>query len=339
MAKTSKSSEHGLGGFIDDRNETSLPLHLRIWEAILEDLLSRGGDGYANLEFAARKRVPLNRPALLKAFCEFNRGKPYCHQIKPFGFLQTVIAATQNGSQPRCIAPFERDAAKSRKLPWMDLHSGEPVSLDWFGTYAAHTIPVQRLDEFARRYRLHPEEKGADAAGNPAGSNYTGILGRLHIHSTAPTYIGKEIDRLSEDEDMNLEDGQPVRYESGDSDPELKAALEVLKQLSQAEVAQEIGISERRLRDIERGRVKKPHKDTRDAILWLGDEIRAGRRATSQRVTKKSHKSPRNDAENKGGGSGSSIAIALFFLVIFVIATVTNKNPQPYIWPLEPDEE
>ena len=60
------------------------------------------------------------------------------------------------------------------------------------------------------------------------------------------------------------------------SDPELDDALEVLKGLPQRQAAAEIGISERRLRDIEWGR-SIPRRRTRDAIIRLAEDVLAGR--------------------------------------------------------------
>jgi len=59
------------------------------------------------------------------------------------------------------------------------------------------------------------------------------------------------------------------------SDPELDDALEVLKQLTQRQAAAEIGIDERRLREIEHGR-STPRRRTRDAIIRLAEDVRAG---------------------------------------------------------------
>jgi hypothetical protein len=48
-----------------------------------------------------------------------------------------------------------------------------------------------------------------------------------------------------------MDDGQYFNSPDGGRDEELDAALEVLKSLPQSTVAYQIGVSERRLRDIE----------------------------------------------------------------------------------------
>jgi len=59
----------------------------------------------------------------------------------------------------------------------------------------------------------------------------------------------------------------------------LEDALDILSGIPQREIAAEIGISERRLRDIEWGRAK-PRRRTRDAILDLARSMdSAGHRA------------------------------------------------------------
>jgi DNA-binding XRE family transcriptional regulator len=66
-----------------------------------------------------------------------------------------------------------------------------------------------------------------------------------------------------------------IESQDYDEDELLTEALETLKALPQATVAYEIGISERRFRDIERGR-SRPRFRTREAILRLADDLRAG---------------------------------------------------------------
>jgi len=61
-------------------------------------------------------------------------------------------------------------------------------------------------------------------------------------------------------------------FDKQHSDQELAAALEALQQLPQRVIAQRIGLSERRLRDIERGR-SVPRQKTRKAILQLADDM------------------------------------------------------------------
>jgi hypothetical protein len=58
--------------------------------------------------------------------------------------------------------------------------------------------------------------KAADRDGNPAGAETIGLLGRLQVRSKKLARIGKEVDRLDEDEGAALEPEQPVEYKRDD---------------------------------------------------------------------------------------------------------------------------
>jgi len=253
MAKRWNSSEHGLGGLIDEVGEHSEPLSVRIWRSVLGE---RGiGDGeVGELRAPARRRLPLNRPELLRPFTAFNTGKTYVQQVKPYGFLQTVTVIA-DAAQPniRPIAPYAPTLKESRRLPWIDLHSATPVKLDWNGSGYAGTLMVQTLSELAHGYGRHPESKAAGPDGEPATGDTVGMLQRLHLIIGRPVCIGKEIDRLDEADGFNIEGELPVRYlPSQRWLARVRAALEAIT--PKAALAREIGLSERRLRDIEKGR-------------------------------------------------------------------------------------
>lgn len=124
------------------------------------------------------------------------------------------------------------------------------------------------MNEYVEQYRRHPEAKAADANGNSAGEETVGVLGRLEIRSGAPGRIGKEIDRLDQDEGATLDGEAPIEYERDN----LAGDIAFLAKFPQKSTAREIGISERRWRDIANGRVKQPNKRNRRAIIRLARE-------------------------------------------------------------------
>lgn len=130
-------------------------------------------------------------------FKAFNRKRAYRAQVKPFGFIQALVPAISVGKSVQPIAPYERDAVKSRRLSWVDLKTGELVQIDWFGA-GESGVPVYTMERYIERYRTHPERKAADQFGNPSVSETWGLLHRLHVFSDAPIRVGKEVDRLDE---------------------------------------------------------------------------------------------------------------------------------------------
>ncbi len=272
-----KASESGLGGIVGrTKAETTKKLARRIWLRILMVERARAY-GYSlpprftclfKFDGPVRRKLPLSQSEVYRKFKQFNKSKAYSDQIKPFGFIQTVVASVADGDDILPIAPFERDLRKSRQLQWIDCHTGTPTTLDWGGTRLTNTVPVLSMDEFIDRYSSHPESKAAGPDGMPCRRETRGLLGRLHLKDVEPFRIGKEIDRLDQDESVTLTGNDPVRYEDGDRDSELATAISVLAKHTQKWVAKALGMSERRWRDIEQGKVT-PHKKLRGRILRL----------------------------------------------------------------------
>jgi hypothetical protein len=83
------------------------------------------------------------------------------------------------------------------------------------------------MTEFVERYGTHPEAKAAGPDGQPAGEATRGVLGRLHLRGGQPVRIGKEVDRLDEDDDFTLRPSDPIVYGTGDGDAPLAGLGEV----------------------------------------------------------------------------------------------------------------
>jgi hypothetical protein len=125
----------------------------------------------------------------------------------------------------------------------------------------------RRLNDYIEGYHRHPEAKAADQNGNPAGPDTVGLLGRLRVRSEKLARIGKEVDRLDQDEGASLESLDPAEYTS--SGATLEWALGVLRPEPANEIAPLIGMSDKRFRDIRRGCVKEVRSEHREAIIAL----------------------------------------------------------------------
>jgi len=266
-----KASESGLGAIIGrTRNETTAKLARRIWLAILMRELPRinanqrcRARAVIDFGFPLRRRFPISQPSILQRLKAYNKGRSYEHRVKSYGFVQTVTPAVIVGSDDVLpIAPFELDLAKSKRLPWINFYTGKALRLDWNGDYDAETVPVKRMDEYIEEYRRHPEWKAAELDGRPAAADARGILGHLVVRSLRPDHVGKEIDRLDQDEGASLDQDGPVVYERDD----LRSDIAFLAQFPQEQVARELRISVRRWRDILKGKAR-PRKATKNAIV------------------------------------------------------------------------
>jgi hypothetical protein len=187
----------------------------------------------------------------------YNKTRSFDFRVKPFGFVQTAVPDRQMGDRDVLpIAPFEKDLRKAMRLPWVDFNTGDPIRLDWHGGALAGTVGVMRLADYIANYAKHAESKAADRDDNPADEDTIGLLLRLPVRSSHLSRIGKEVDRLDTDEAASLEPDLPIAYDSDD----LADTIAYLVRFPQAKVAREIGMSERRWRDIAFGRAKPSAK-------------------------------------------------------------------------------
>ena len=202
-----KASEAALGAIIGrSRNETTAKLARRIWHSILMKHLKVNAKQRCrakpliDFDVPMRRKFPISQPSILKRLDSYNKTRSYDHRIKPFGFVQSVAPAVITSDDPLPIAPFEADLVKSKRLPWVDFNTGDPIRLDWNGSGMEGTIPVARLSEYVDNYEQHPEAKAADWKGDPAREDAIGLLGRLKLRSKRLIRIGKEVDRLDQDD-------------------------------------------------------------------------------------------------------------------------------------------
>lgn len=272
-----KASESGLGAIIGrTRKETTPKLARRVWLATLMQELPkinarqhRRAKPLVAFDVPLRRKFPVSQPRILKRLEAYNRTRSYDQRVKPYGFVQTVVPATVTGtSNVLPIAPHEADVAKAKRLPWIDFNTGEPVRLDWGGKGLADTIPVLRMGEYIERYRRHPEWKAAGPDGKPAGEDTRGVLGRLAVRSERLARVGKEVDRLDQEEGASLEPHEPKEFEVG-----LAADVKFLASFAQEATAAEIGISVRRWRDIMKGKAV-PREDTAEHIASVAASYR-----------------------------------------------------------------
>ena len=105
-------------------NETTPKLARRIWLSILMRELKvssqqrRRAQPLVAFDIPLRRKFPISQPAILRRLDGYNKARTYDFRVKPGGFVQAVTPSTRRpDDDPLPIAPFERDLAKSRKLP------------------------------------------------------------------------------------------------------------------------------------------------------------------------------------------------------------------------------
>ena len=249
-----KASESALGAIIGrSRGESTPKLAQRIWLSILMRHFNvnpgqrHRAKPLIDFDVPLRRKFPISQPAILKRLEVYNKPRSYDFRVKPLGFVQTITPDRQRGNTDVLpIAPFETDVRKSMKLQWVDFNTGDPIRLDWHRSGMAGTIGVMRLADYVEDYQRHPEAKAADRDGNPAGPETVGLLGRLRVQSKKLARIGKEVDRLDEEEGAALEPEQPIEYERDN----LAEDIEYLATFPQAATAWDLKLTQRGWRKI-----------------------------------------------------------------------------------------
>jgi hypothetical protein len=271
-----KASESALGAIIGrTKRESISKLARRIWYSILFRNLNvskkqrRRAKPLIAFDLPMRRKFPVSQPAILRRLEAYNKTRTYDFRVKPSGFVQTLVPDRQFGPNDVLpIAPFESNLQQSIRLPWTDFKTGSPIRIDWFGSGHANAIGVISLQTYIDAYQRHAESKAADASGNAAGEDTIGLLHRLPIRSAPVSRIGKEVDRLGEDEGADLDAEQPIEYQRND----LRESIDSLARFPQAKVAREIGISIRAWRNISKGD-SQPRLTTALRIRRLAERV------------------------------------------------------------------
>jgi hypothetical protein len=269
-------SEHGLGHLL---NPTDPESEDRAWigQAWLGFVRRSLGLPTRPLGFESQPavgRVSVGSPHVLRAFNSLNAGKPYARQVKPFNFLLTCHIKPLGypvGADPtrfHLIAPYEADARKWLKKPWIDQYSGAKFYVTTKGSHGTkHTARVKTYGEVLREYETHPEAKCAGAHGQVCGARTVGLLARRHVRIDGFAFIGKESNLLEEVEAGTVQDPQSVYVEYPDPrhDEWRTKVLPVLRGIPAPEIEAKTGLARSTIQAIRAGR--RPHPKNRQRLV------------------------------------------------------------------------
>jgi hypothetical protein len=217
--------EHGLGHLLnpsapgsEDRDWIA-----QFWLYIIRRSLGLPSSELPFVRVPSVGRVTVSSPWIMKSLSDFNAGKRYKDQIKPFGFLLTAHIAPFGhpaGVDPNrfpLIAPYETDPKKWLQCSWVDQYTGKHYRITTDGhTGSRTTARVKTYADVLRDYEYHPESKCADACGNVCGKQTIGLLYRRHVEMERVVYIGKESNRLEEVDSGMIQDENEVYTEYPD---------------------------------------------------------------------------------------------------------------------------
>src|SRR5438477_10843735 len=150
-------------------------------------------------------RISVRRTAVMRPLREYNQGKRYADQIKPFNFLLTCHVKPFGhppGADPQhfhLIAPYESDPKQWTNMEWIDQYSRKSYRISATAPHGTCFMArVKTYGDVLQEYEYHPESKCADASGKPCSKQTLGLLQRRHIRVGQIKYIGKESNSLED---------------------------------------------------------------------------------------------------------------------------------------------
>jgi hypothetical protein len=270
-----KVSAHGLGHLITPYGEDDAPpamptphksvlgngierWHCDLWHQIVSAALTGRPDQVRRDYHPALGKTALSRysattPQLLHWFSTYNRDRLYRDQVKPFGFLLTMMKSMDHGeriadpskgrrkkpARLKPVAPFDRDHDKAIAAAF-DRDTGQPVAASSLKSYA---------DALAQ-YHLQPEAKFLN--GNFIDR---GMTLRRHVEMTETNHIGKESHDWERQAMIGLSVDSEIGYgiAAGERRELVEKLREFMAECGERKAATVLGISLSRLKGFASG--------------------------------------------------------------------------------------
>ncbi|MEZ4492454.1 MAG: helix-turn-helix transcriptional regulator [Dehalococcoidia bacterium] len=249
-----------------------------LWEFVVAAIHGDYLPAVGWLDRPAVSRITASKPGLLKPFADWNRGKEYRSQVKPFNFLlavQPVAASLPDDIDPsrfQLMAPYNPAGSQWRKLSWTDRYSSKSYRITTGRPSSASTIQVKSYGDVLADYQSHPEWKSRGPQGEAPDRRTVGLLTRRHVEVSGIRYIGKESNQLEDVEFGLVHDRDEVLTEYSNPNEILAEALFALDSMTRQEVADAIGISKRAYQAIRNGN-SRPRKRTLRKLVELAKQV------------------------------------------------------------------
>ena len=278
-------SEHGLGHLLNPTDPESEDREwiAQAWLRIVRRSLDIPTQPLPFEQRAAVGRTTVSSPEIMKPLKQLNEGKPYAAQIKPFNFILSAHVAPLGhpvGANPErfhLIAPYETDARKWERSPWIDQYSGKQYRISTILEPNRAIARVNSYSDVLQEYEYHEEAKCADAGGEPCKKQTIGLLQRRQVTiEWPPRFIGKESNKLEEIEEGGVSDASDVytEYPNGRRERSIwgkvVSKLKAMSKHERRELATRAGISATAVEYARRGRIPHP-KNRQRLIKWMID--------------------------------------------------------------------
>lgn len=267
-----KVSAHGLGHLVSPYDSEDAPRdlptpdksvlgngierwHCDLWyqiaSAALSDLPDRvQHDYHPGLSNAAISRYAATTPELLRWFSTFNRDREYRDQVKPFGFLFSMMPGFEIGGESivtdqakrrkkparlKPVSPFDSDRANAIASAF-DRDTGEAIQTSALKSYVAALA----------QYHLQPESKFRNA-----DYFHQGTTLRRHVEMTATHHIGKESNDWERQAMIGLSANSEIGYglAAGERRELIEKLRDFISKYGERKVAAMLGIPVTRMKE------------------------------------------------------------------------------------------
>lgn len=202
-----KRSEHGLGLYLNpivpdpDLDSSRKPDWINaVWEYIIRsEILRQESPEPIWFDYPAVSSLPIRTLHVWQTLENFNKGKLYADQIKPFNFHLAVHPSAGIPEDVRLIAPFTTESESWGQIEYVDMRTQQVrnVTTDIY-EYADNPklILVKDYREVVGRYIRHPEIKYDGPNGKACKHNTRGILQPCHVTISAYELVSKDATSL-----------------------------------------------------------------------------------------------------------------------------------------------
>ena len=255
------------------------------WVELVWDAIIREAEGLPVepdppwYELPAVSQLSITSPGLLTPFRAINANKSFRYQVKPFGFMLIShvdpLVPLPDGlelGQLTPIAPYSTRPDEFLGLPWVNRHDGRPLRVTTAAGGRRGAVRLKTYGDVIAEYQMHPDAKSGDLRGGQSHRGSRGLLPRLHVRATEIRHIGKESNRLDEEEEGALVDDGDAYVEYRDERREWEVALPALREIRSHHgvgyLVSASGLSERGVRYALNGG-KVPRREARRRLLAL----------------------------------------------------------------------
>lgn len=274
--KSDRRSQHGLGHLLNptDPESGDRKWTARVWVDMVRRALGLPTQPRSFENSPAVGRVTVSSPGILHSLADFNAGKHYCNQLKPFNFLLTCHVKQFGyplGADPErfhLIAPYVSDPRQWLEMLWLDQYSGKRYRITTAGHHGnRQAARVKTYGDVIREYEFHPESKCADAKGASCKKQTVGLLQRRHVQIDLIKYIAKESNNLEDVEAglIHSEQSAYTEYPDPRRDEWQTNVIPALRNIALTILEEQTGLSRRMLIKARTGRAR-PHPKNQEVI-------------------------------------------------------------------------